>query len=75
MYSRFKLEFDCHFVTVVCNVWLCIEKTDLKKSNQSADLTWKFYPEVYPECWIPVNLQATTENSSLSALLDFILKK
>ncbi len=23
--------------------------------------------------WIPVNLQATTENSSLSALLDFIL--
>ncbi len=27
----------------------------------------------YPECWIPVNLQATTENSSLSALLDFIL--
>ncbi len=29
----------------------------------------------YPECWILVNLQATTENSSLSALLDFILKK
>ncbi len=29
----------------------------------------------YPECWIPVNFQATTENSSLSALLDFILKK
>ncbi len=27
----------------------------------------------YPECWIPVNLQATTEDSSLSALLDFIL--
>ncbi len=25
------------------------------------------------ECWIPVNLQATTEDSSLSALLDFIL--
>ncbi len=25
----------------------------------------------YPECWIPVNLQATTENSSLSTLLDF----
>ncbi len=24
-------------------------------------------------CWIPVNLQATTEDSSLSALLDFIL--
>ncbi len=31
------------------------------------------YP--YPECWIPVNLQATTEKSSLSTLLDFILKK
>ncbi len=25
------------------------------------------------ECWIPVNLQATTENSSLSTVLDFIL--
>ncbi len=34
---------------------------------------WPSYP--YPECWIPVNLQATTENSSLSTLLDFILKK
>ncbi len=29
----------------------------------------------HPDCWIPVNLQATTENSSLSTLLDFILKK
>ncbi len=28
----------------------------------------------YPECWIPVNLQTTTENSSLSTLIDFILK-
>ncbi len=27
----------------------------------------------YPEFWIPVNLQATTENVSLSTLLDFIL--
>ncbi len=27
----------------------------------------------HPECWIPVNLQTTTENSSLSTLLDFIL--
>ncbi len=26
------------------------------------------------ECWIPDNLQATTENSSLSTLLDFIIK-
>ncbi len=32
---------------------------------------WPSYP--YPECWIPVNLQATTENSSLSTVLDFIL--
>ncbi len=27
----------------------------------------------HPECWIPVNLQETTENSSLSTLLDFII--
>ncbi len=27
----------------------------------------------HPECWIPVNIQATTENSSLSTLLDFTL--
>ncbi len=29
----------------------------------------------HPERWIPVNLQATTENSSLSTQLDFIIKK
>ncbi len=29
----------------------------------------------HPERWIPVNLQAKTENSSLSTLLDFILNK
>ncbi len=29
----------------------------------------------HPERWIPVNLQVTTENSSFSTLLDFILKK
>ncbi len=35
---------------------------------------WSSHP--HPDCWIPVNLQATTENSSLSTLLDFInLKK
>ncbi len=34
---------------------------------------WNNLPTPYPECWIPVNFQATTENSSLSALLDFIL--
>ncbi len=34
---------------------------------------WSSHPR--PERWIPVNLQATTENSSLSTLLDFILKK
>ncbi len=28
----------------------------------------------HPECWIPVNFQATTENSSLSTLLDYIKK-
>ncbi len=33
-----------------------------------------FHP--YPECWIPLNLQATTENSSLSALHPkLVLKK
>ncbi len=34
---------------------------------------WNDLPTPYSECWIPVNLQATTENSSLSTLLDFIL--
>ncbi len=34
---------------------------------------WSSHP--HPECWIPVNLQATTENSSLSTLYDFIIKK
>ncbi len=29
----------------------------------------------HPECWIPDNLQATPENSSLQSSLDFILKK
>ncbi len=33
---------------------------------------WSSHP--HPEYWIPVNLQATTENSSLSTLLDFIIK-
>ncbi len=32
---------------------------------------WNDLPP-HPECWIPVNLQATTENSSLSTLLDYI---
>ncbi len=36
---------------------------------------WNDLPHPYPECWIPVNLQATTENSSLSTLLGFIQKK
>ncbi len=34
---------------------------------------WSSHP--HPECWIPVNFQATTENSSLSTLLDYLLKK
>ncbi len=36
---------------------------------------WNDLPIPYPERWIPVNLQATTENSSLSTLLDYIKKK
>ncbi len=32
-------------------------------------------PPPHPDRWIPVNLQAPTENSSLSTLLDFILNK
>ncbi len=32
-------------------------------------------PPPHPERWIPVNLQETTEISSLSTLLDFIIKK
>ncbi len=36
-------------------------------------MEWSSHP--HPERWIPVNLQATTENSSLSTLLDFIIKK
>ncbi len=36
---------------------------------------WNDLPTPHPECWIPVNLQATTENSSLSTLLDYIKKK
>ncbi len=31
---------------------------------------WSSHP--YPERWIPVNLQATAGNSSLSMLLDFV---
>ncbi len=34
---------------------------------------WSSHP--HPECWIPVKFQATTENSSLSILLDYIKKK
>ncbi len=39
--------------------------------HRSWPVEWPSYP--YPDRWIPVNLQATTENSSLSTLLDFIL--
>ncbi len=35
---------------------------------------WNDLPTPHPECWIPVNFQATTENSSLSTLL-YIKKK
>ncbi len=40
--------------------------------HRSWPVEWSSHP--HPECWIPVNLQATTENSSLSTLLDFIIK-
>ncbi len=36
---------------------------------------WNDLPTPHPDRWIPVNLQATTENLSLSTLLDFIIKK
>ncbi len=36
---------------------------------------WNDGSHPHPECWIPVNFQATTENSSLSTLLDYIKKK
>ncbi len=36
---------------------------------------WNDLPPPHPERWIPVNFQATTENSSLSTLLDYIKKK
>ncbi len=35
---------------------------------------WNDLPHPHPDRWIPVNLQATTENSSLSTLLDYIKK-
>ncbi len=34
---------------------------------------WNDLPTPHPDCWIPVNLQATSENSSLSTLFNFIL--
>ncbi len=36
---------------------------------------WNDPPPPHPECWIPVKFQATTENSSLSTLLDYLKKK
>ncbi len=50
-----------------------------QRSSKSLSRTFSFtipgWWNNLPECWILVNLQATTENSSLSTLLDFILKK
>ncbi len=49
-----------------------------QRGSKSLSRTFSF---TIPGCWndltspIPVNLQATTENSSLSTLLDFIIKK
>ncbi len=36
-------------------------------------MEWSSHP--HPECWIAVNFQATTENSSLSTLLDYLKEK
>ncbi len=36
---------------------------------------WNDLPTPIRECWIPVKFQATTENSSLSTLLDYLKKK
>ncbi len=45
-----------------------------KSLSRSISLTilgwWNDLTHPHPEFWIPVNLQATTENSSLSTLLD-----
>ncbi len=41
--------------------------------HRSWPVEWSSH--LHPECWIPVNLQATTENSSLSTLLDYLKKK
>ncbi len=51
-----------------------------QRSSKSLSRTFSFTvpgwwndPPLHLERWIPVNLQATTENASLSTLLDFIL--
>ncbi len=41
--------------------------------HRSWPVEWSSHP--HPECWIPVNFQATIENSSLSTLLDYKKKK
>ncbi len=57
--------------------WYITERLKITIQNilvhRSWLVEWSSHP--HPECWIPVNLQATTENSSLSTLLDFIIKK
>ncbi len=47
---------------------------DSKSLSRTFSFTFLIFPH-HPKRWIPVNLQATTENSSLSTLLDFIIKK
>ncbi len=52
--------------------WGCICDSG-PQNYRSWPVEWSSHP--HPECWIPVNFQATTENSTLSTLLDYIKKK
>ncbi len=57
--------------------WYITERLKITLQNilfhHSWPVEWSFHP--HPEYWIPVNLQATTENSSLSTLLTWKKKK
>ncbi len=54
-----------------------VQRLKITLQNILVHYSWpvEWYSLPYPEWWIPVNLQATTENSSHSTLLDFIPKK
>ncbi len=57
--------------------WYITERLKITLQNilfhRSWPVEWSSHP--HPECWIPVKFQATTENSSLSTLLDYLKKK